>query len=617
MKYKSGIIIFSSINWSTHNQLHHELTNYFSKNGHKILFVENTGTRSITIYDYKRILHRIKKWFGSNLGFTNTNSNITIFTPFFLPFQFINIFVKINSFLIYNSIKKWIHYNNASPLIIISFLPNPITFNICKNIENKILIYYCADDMISNSNKVKILKNTEQDLIKISDLIFYTSNKLGEKFNGFRDKSFLIRNGVNFAKFNKNINEKIYPEFYSHEDTIIGYVGAIRTILDFKSLYEISSNFPNYKLVLIGPIYPQVYKDKYFIKLKVKKNVLFLGSIDHELIPKYMSTFDLAIIPYIKNDVTDSIYPIKLNEYLSQGLKVLSSNINEINNISKENKNILLQYNDEKDCIKKIRNLIKNETDQNFEERIKFAENNDWQQKFNFVDETISKISSQFQSNDQSFKDQLKTNYIKFKNFFKYSLGIFLLYIILFYSPFFPIIGKNLIHEDSKEYFNRNIIAFVGSGEPEYNNFSYRIRAKEILKHYNNELTKTVTLISGRQKEIADIDVLAAYLISMGIKSNKLIIPEKLPSSTYEGVKIAYEKIKNIKDEDFIILTSPYHSKRLMLTFRKNFSNLSVLFPKFENYEELNYFYGMPYEEVKVIIYEFLALIHNKFNNRI
>ena len=59
MKYKSGIIIFSSINWSTHNQLHHELTNYFSKNGHKILFVENTGTRSITIYDYKRVLHRI------------------------------------------------------------------------------------------------------------------------------------------------------------------------------------------------------------------------------------------------------------------------------------------------------------------------------------------------------------------------------------------------------------------------------------------------------------------------------------------------------------------------------------------------------------------------------
>ena len=37
MKYKSGIIIFSSINWSTHNQLHHELSNYFSKNNQSLL----------------------------------------------------------------------------------------------------------------------------------------------------------------------------------------------------------------------------------------------------------------------------------------------------------------------------------------------------------------------------------------------------------------------------------------------------------------------------------------------------------------------------------------------------------------------------------------------------
>ncbi len=617
MKYKSGIIIFSSINWSTHNQLHHELSNYFSKNGHKILFIENTGTRSISIYDYRRILHRIKKWFGSNLGFSNTNNDITIFTPFFLPFQFINIFVKINTFLIHNSIKKWINYNNASPIIVISFLPNPLTFNICKKIDNKILIYYCADDMISNSNKTTILQKIEQDLVEISDINFYTSNKLGEKFREFSNKSFLIRNGVSFERFYNSINEKIYPKFYNHQDTIIGYVGAIRTILDFKILYEISASYPKYKLVLIGPIYPQVYKDKYFKKLKNKKNVFFLGSIDHELIPKYTSTFSIAIIPYIKSEVTDSIYPVKLNEYLSQGLRVLSSNINEITNISNENNNILLQYNDKKDCIIKIKNLLNIENHQNFNERVEFAKNNDWKNKFKIVDETISKIALEFQFNNNPFKNQVRLNYLKFKNLFKYSFIIIILYSIIFYSPLFPIIGKNLIYEDNNEYVSKNIIAFVGNGEPEYNNLSYRKRANEILMHYNNKLTKTIILISGRKKEIADVDILAAYLINKGVQSNKLIIPDKLPSSTYEGVNIAYEKLKNIKNEEFIILTSPYHSKRLMLTFNKNLNNLSVFFPKFENYNELKYFYGMPFKEIKVVIYEYLALIHNRLNNRI
>ena len=138
---KSGVVIFSSINWSTHNQLHHELTNYLIKQGHKVLFVENTGTRSINFYDYKRIYHRLKKYFSATLGFEDKKSQLTIFSPLFFPFQFLKIFIKINSYIIYKSISKWIFENN-SPVIIITFLPNPISYEIVKKINNKLLIYY-------------------------------------------------------------------------------------------------------------------------------------------------------------------------------------------------------------------------------------------------------------------------------------------------------------------------------------------------------------------------------------------------------------------------------------------------------------------------------------------
>ena len=76
--------------------------------------------------------------------------------------------------------------------------------------------------------------------------------------------------------------------------------------------------------------------------------------------------------------------------------------------------------------------------------------------------------------------------------YFKYSISILLLYFLIFYSPLFPIIGKNLIYED-KEFDNKNIIAFVGNGEPQYNNLSYRKRANEILEYYDSKLTKTIT----------------------------------------------------------------------------------------------------------------------------
>ena len=76
------------------------------------------------------------------------------------------------------------------------------------------------------------------------------------------------------------------------------------------------------------------------LKLRKQKNVFFLGSINHEDIPLMTSIFDISIIPYIKNTLTDSIYPVKLNEYLAQGLPVLSANINEIIQINHENEKI-------------------------------------------------------------------------------------------------------------------------------------------------------------------------------------------------------------------------------------------------------------------------------------
>ena len=50
---KINFIVFSSINWSTHHQLHHELTNSILNNGHNVLFVENTGIRSIKFNDLR------------------------------------------------------------------------------------------------------------------------------------------------------------------------------------------------------------------------------------------------------------------------------------------------------------------------------------------------------------------------------------------------------------------------------------------------------------------------------------------------------------------------------------------------------------------------------------
>ena len=53
-----NIIILSSIDWDSHRQLHHELVNYLISRKNNILFVENTGSRTLKVSDFPRIKKR-------------------------------------------------------------------------------------------------------------------------------------------------------------------------------------------------------------------------------------------------------------------------------------------------------------------------------------------------------------------------------------------------------------------------------------------------------------------------------------------------------------------------------------------------------------------------------
>ena len=67
---KKNFIILSSVDWDTHRQLHHELVHHLLNQNHRVLFVENTGTRSLRIGDFSRVKKRVKDFLKSNSGFT-------------------------------------------------------------------------------------------------------------------------------------------------------------------------------------------------------------------------------------------------------------------------------------------------------------------------------------------------------------------------------------------------------------------------------------------------------------------------------------------------------------------------------------------------------------------
>jgi len=53
------------------------------------------------------------------------------------------------------------------------------------------------------------------------------------------------------------------------------------------------------------------------------------GAKKTEQLPGYLQYFDCALIPFKKNTLTRSIYPLKINEYLAAGRPVVATDFSE------------------------------------------------------------------------------------------------------------------------------------------------------------------------------------------------------------------------------------------------------------------------------------------------
>ena len=58
-------------------------------------------------------------------------------------------------------------------------------------------------------------------------------------------------------------------------------------------------------------------------------NVIFTGGKHITELPAFLQHFDVAIIPFLLNKLTASIYPLKINEYLAAGKPVVATNFSE------------------------------------------------------------------------------------------------------------------------------------------------------------------------------------------------------------------------------------------------------------------------------------------------
>jgi UDP-galactopyranose mutase len=105
----------------------------------------------------------------------------------------------------------------------------------------------------------------------------------------------------------------------------LGYYGVIDERMDLDLLAAVADKRPEWQLVLIGPVVKIEDHD-----LPRADNIHYLGPKAYEELPRYVAGWDVAILPFARNEATRFVSPTKTPEYLAAGRPVVSTSIRDV-----------------------------------------------------------------------------------------------------------------------------------------------------------------------------------------------------------------------------------------------------------------------------------------------
>ncbi|WP_445631190.1 UDP-galactopyranose mutase [Nostoc sp. DSM 114167] len=213
--------------------------------------------------------------------------------------------------------------HNINKYICWYYTPMAIAFT--RHLQPQAVVYDCMDELSAFHGASPTLKNYEAELFSRADLVFTGGQSLYESKVNQHPNVYAFPSSVDVPHFGqaRNLQE---PEDQAHiPHPRLGFFGVIDERMDIELLAGIAEARPDWHLVIIGPV---VKIDP--ATLPQHENIHYLGGRDYKQLPAYLAGWDLAMLPFARNESTRFISPTKTPEYLAAGRPVVSTSIRDV-----------------------------------------------------------------------------------------------------------------------------------------------------------------------------------------------------------------------------------------------------------------------------------------------
>ena len=599
------IVCISSIDWDFIWQGHQQIMSTLAANGNRVLFVENTGVRRPNFKDIPRLRKRIRNWWRGTKGFRQEQDNLFVYSPLVLPFPYSRIARWMNRFIITRAIRRWIQALGLQRPLVWTFLPTPLALDIIDAIEPTLVIYYCIDDFESSSSGARLIRQAEDRLLKAADLVFVTSERLRHRVLEQREQVEVLPFAVDFPRFEKErlANQSKPNELVEIDSPIVGYVGGLHRWVDQELLVEAARVLPDVEFVFVGP------EQCDMSKLKAQPNIHLLGSRNYDELPRYIKCFDVGLIPYVLSEYALNVYPTKLNEYLAMGLPVVATNLPEVRKFNEDFNDVVRIGDGPASFASQIQESLANNTPAQVQRRIEVASQNSWQARLEQMSILITTAITVKLAGWERWEKVLQRLYRAGRRRIGWVAATALVgYVLVFQTPLLWTLASPLQIVDAPRKADVIAVFAGGVGESGRAGGGYQERVQHAANLYLGGYSSHLVFSSGFVFAFQEAEVMRDLAVALGVPPEAIIL-ERQASSTYENVIYTRDIMIENNWEQLLVVSSPYHMRRAMLTWRKQAPSFQIISTPVSESQYYAHERTASLEQIRGIVWEYAAIV--------
>ncbi len=600
-----NILCISSIDWDFNWQGHQEIMSAFAAQGNRVLFVENTGVRAPTLKDLPRLRQRLRNWWIGTKGFRQVSQNLFVYSPLVLPFPYSRVARWVNRTLLLRSLRRWMRAAGFHRPIIWTFLPTPMVQDVIRELDHQLVVYYCIDNLAESSKAARRITVSERTFLANADIVFVTARKLFDMASALNPHVTLFPFGVKFAHFERarTSPDPIPSDLRNLPKPLIGYVGGIRKEIDQALLAEVARLLPHVTFVMVGPMQTDVSL------LAPHANIKFIGAREHCDVPAYIKGFDVAIIPYVRNEYTANIYPAKLNEYMAMGVPVVATDLLEIRGFNAEHGGVIAVASDAKGFAEAIEDSIRENSPVAVERRIQAARQNSWETRIGQMSDLIEKALITRRAAEEGWEEALRRLYwTARRRIWKGATAVLATYLLLFYTPLVWFLAEPLRMEEAARQADAIVVLAGGVGESGQAGGGYQERVKEAIDLYRGGQAPNLIFSSGFVFAFQEAEVMKGLAVANGVPASAIVL-EKKSANTHENALYVAAILRERGWRSVLLVSSPYHMRRAVWTMHRVAPEIAVVSRPVPASQFYTHTWGANVEQIRGILQEYAAIV--------